>query len=111
MSAPKPAKPACPLALSNGSVLGSLPAQALEIANFLVTLFAVRTQNVDAEINAFVADEHLRSGDQVFDLMLALAAKGAVQRRLLSHRSTRVHSRACRFAARILKTGSASMTP
>ena len=36
--------------------------------------------DVHAEFDAFVADEHRRAGDELADLMLALAAKGAVER-------------------------------
>ncbi|MNT20473.1 hypothetical protein D3C72_1557830 [compost metagenome] len=33
-----------------------------------------------AQVDAFVANEHRRAGNQLLDLMLALAAEGAVQK-------------------------------
>ena len=36
--------------------------------------------DVHAQLDAFIADEHGRAGDQLADLMLALAAEGAVER-------------------------------
>src|SRR5207237_4160457 len=38
------------------------------------------TDDIHAELDAFVADEHGRTRNQLPDLVLALAAKGAVQR-------------------------------
>src|SRR5207302_5879012 len=38
------------------------------------------TDNIHAELNAFVTDKHGRTRDQLPDLVLALAAEGAVQR-------------------------------
>jgi hypothetical protein len=38
------------------------------------------TDDIHAELDAFVTDKHGRTGDQLPDLMLALAAEGAVQR-------------------------------
>jgi hypothetical protein len=94
MSAPKPAKPASPRALIeillsglSGGVLGRLSAQTPEIANLLVTPLSIHAQNFNADVNAFIADEHLWSGNQLFDLVLALAAKGTIQWDLLAHRS------------------------
>jgi len=42
-----------------------------------LVLFA---DNIHAELDAFIADEHGRSRDQLADLVLALAAERAVER-------------------------------
>jgi hypothetical protein len=36
--------------------------------------------NILAQLDAFIADEHSRSGDELADLLLALAAERAVER-------------------------------
>src|SRR5205085_4574008 len=42
--------------------------------------FVLLTDDVHAELDAFIADEHGRAGDQLSDLVLALAAERAVER-------------------------------
>src|SRR5207237_3414683 len=42
--------------------------------------FVLLADDVHAELDAFIADEHGRAGDQLSDLVLALAAEGAVER-------------------------------
>jgi hypothetical protein len=41
---------------------------------------AFLTQNIFAELDAFIADEHGGSGDELAHLVLALAAKRAIER-------------------------------
>jgi hypothetical protein len=55
-------------------------AQPPEIGQFGVAPFALRAQNLDTGVHAFVADVDLGSGDQFFDVVLALAAERAVKR-------------------------------
>jgi hypothetical protein len=79
---PQPSQPAAPwmgLLLLRHALLGlrrpSLSAETLEISNFLIAPCPIGAENFYANVDAFIANEHLWSGDQVFDSMLALAAK------------------------------------
>src|SRR3954466_3609333 len=49
--------------------------------------------DVVAQLDAFIADEHRRSGDQLPDLVLRLAAEGAIERALAVAASKLGHSR------------------
>ena len=42
--------------------------------------FVLLANDVHAQLDAFIADEHRRAGNQLPHLVLALAAKGAVKR-------------------------------
>src|SRR5690606_20029927 len=55
---------------------GSGQLLALLLARLVVDFLA---NDVVAQVHAFVADEHGRTGDQLAHLMLALAAEGTVQ--------------------------------
>src|SRR4029453_730184 len=44
--------------------------------------FRLLADDVHAQLDAFIADENRRASDQLANLMLALAAEGAVQRTL-----------------------------
>ena len=56
------------------------------IARFDEGVLVLLADDVHAQLDAFIADEHGRTGNQLADLMLALAAKGAVESvLLLSH--------------------------
>jgi hypothetical protein len=68
-----------------GLIRSSLSAETLEIGNFLVAPFPIGAENLYTNVDAFIADEDLRSGDQLFNSMLAFAAKRAVQLNLLLH--------------------------
>jgi hypothetical protein len=68
-----------------GPVGASLPAEAFEVCNFLVAPFPILAQNPHTNVDAFIADEDLGPSDQLFNSMLALAAKGTVQLDLLAH--------------------------
>src|SRR5258708_18323909 len=50
------------------------------VARFDQRRLVLLTDDVHAELDAFVADKDGRPGDQLPDFMLALAAEGAVQR-------------------------------
>ena len=50
------------------------------VARFDERRLVLLTDDVHAELDAFVADEHGRTRDQLPDLVLALAAEGAVER-------------------------------
>jgi len=58
-----------------GLVRPSLSAETLETCNFLVAPFPIGAQNLYTNVDAFIADEHLWSGDQLSNVVLALAAK------------------------------------
>jgi hypothetical protein len=51
------------------------------------------TDNVHAELDALIADEHGRAGNKLPHLMLALAAEGAIQRILGVAAASLVHTR------------------
>jgi hypothetical protein len=85
----QPARSAVGLLLLRHALLGllrpSLSAETFEIGNFLIAPCPIGAKDYYANVDAFIADEHLWSGDQVFDSMLALAAKRTVQLNLLPH--------------------------
>ena len=49
------------------------------VAGALGAILELLADDVVAELDALVADEHRRAGDQLADFVLALAAEGAVQ--------------------------------
>src|SRR5271163_871880 len=55
--------------------------------------FVLLTDDVHAELDAFIADEHGRAGDQLSDLVLALAAERAVKRVLRIATASLGHNR------------------
>jgi len=92
MSAPQPTKPTSAsrrqvafLRIRLGPVGTGLSAQTSDIANLFVTPFPVRAQDIDANVDALIANEHLRPGDQCGNGMLALAAKGTARFSLFGH--------------------------
>jgi hypothetical protein len=53
----------------------SLSAETFETCDFLVAPFPILAQNLYTNVDAFIADEDLWSSDQLFNVVLALAAK------------------------------------
>jgi hypothetical protein len=62
-----------------------LTAEAFEVDDLLLAPVPSLAQDLNAYIDTFVTDMNVRSSDEPFDLMLALAAEGAVQFARLRH--------------------------
>src|SRR5581483_11799737 len=73
------------------------------VAGFDQRRLVLFTDDVHAEFDAFVADEHGRSGDQLADLVLALAAERAIKRVLGIAAGGLVHRRPIRTCRKSLR--------
>ena len=58
-----------------GLVRPGLSAETFEVCYFLIAPCPIGAENFYTNVDAFIADEDLWPGDQLFNSMLALAAK------------------------------------
>src|SRR6202035_4783294 len=81
--------------------LADLPGSRDAVAGFYKRGFVLLADDIHAKFDAFIADENRRAGNELAHLMLAFAAKRAIERVFrvaaadLGHRTSPYHPKSC----------------